>query len=169
MASYLELNELTVGTVYVCELYSGDEGVNLRYEGDGSFRNPETGAYLSVEGDVRYVRLSERDAWLAGLKVGDLVAVEITGSNERPTLVKVTDAYDTYVTIEDAKRFRRNFDRRWGVVTLGRGRLIPLTQELRDSLRRREIYSLIVSNPDAVMAVPMDRLEAVAAAMNIEV
>ncbi len=55
--SYLELDELVVGTWYVCQLYDGSE-VNLQYFGGPHF---ECGQYLyTILGDVRYVlRLAE--------------------------------------------------------------------------------------------------------------
>ena len=52
--SYLELEELFIGSLYVCVPYANsEERIILKYIGNGEFEDEEY--VYTVEGDIRYV------------------------------------------------------------------------------------------------------------------
>ena len=52
--SYLELEELFIGDIYVCVPYdNSEERIILKYIGNGEFEDEEY--VYTVEGDIRYV------------------------------------------------------------------------------------------------------------------
>jgi hypothetical protein len=50
---YLELDQLVVGTRYVCVPYDTSEEITVTYTGDGNFEDDEY--TYTVYGDIRYV------------------------------------------------------------------------------------------------------------------
>ena len=51
---YIELEDLVIGTEYICTTYDGSENLTLVYVGEGDFEDSE-GFYYTVYGEIRYV------------------------------------------------------------------------------------------------------------------